>query len=68
LFVESIESFLFHLLIPETVQLAPPKLTKIGYLKKIWLHFKLFTIVADQVVDTILVVSLFTMQEYWFAI
>jgi hypothetical protein len=49
--------------ISEDVQESSPKLTKMAYLKKIMLHFKLFTIVADQVVDTILVVSLFLMQE-----
>jgi hypothetical protein len=52
----------------ENVQESSPKLTKMAYLKKIMLHFKLLTIVADQVVDTILVVSLFLMQEHWFAL
>jgi hypothetical protein len=62
-----ISIFLLLIFIPENEPKSSLKNSKIAYLKKIWLHFKLFTIVADQVVDTILVVSLFIMQEYWFA-
>jgi hypothetical protein len=39
-----------------------------AYLKKIMLLFKTLTIVTDQVIDTILVVTLLLMQEYWFAV
>jgi hypothetical protein len=38
-----------------------------AYLKKIMLLFKTLTIVTDQVIDTILVISLLVLQEYWFA-
>jgi hypothetical protein len=39
-----------------------------AYLEKIMLLFKTLTIVTDQVIDTILVVTLLFMQEYWFAV
>jgi hypothetical protein len=39
-----------------------------AYLKKIMLLFKTLTIVTDQVIDTILVVTLLIMHEYWFAV
>jgi hypothetical protein len=32
------------------------------------LLFKTLTIVTDQVIDTIMVVTLLIMQEYWFAV
>jgi hypothetical protein len=38
------------------------------YLKTIMLLFKTLTIVTDQVIDTIMVVTLLIMQEYWFAV
>jgi hypothetical protein len=39
-----------------------------AYLKKIMLLFKTLTIVTDQVIDTIMVLTLLIMQEYWFAV
>jgi hypothetical protein len=45
----------------------PRKLTKTAYLKTILLLFKSVTIVADQIIDIILVATLFIIQEYWFA-
>jgi hypothetical protein len=39
-----------------------------AYLKKIMLLFKTLTIVTDQVIDIIMVVTLLFMQEYWFAV
>ncbi len=39
-----------------------------AYLKKMMLLFKTMTIVTDQVIDTILVVTLVLKKEYWFAI
>ncbi len=38
-----------------------------AYLKRIMLLFKTLTIVTDQVIDIILVVTLLLMKEYWFA-
>jgi hypothetical protein len=46
----------------------PSKLTKTAYLKTILLLFKSLTIVADQIIDIILVATLFIIQEYWFAV
>ncbi len=46
----------------------PKKVTKKAYLAKIMLLFKTITILADQVIDIILVATLFFMQEYWFAV
>jgi hypothetical protein len=45
----------------------PSKLTKTAYFKTILLLFKSLTIVADQIIDIILVATLFIIQEYWFA-
>jgi hypothetical protein len=42
-------------------------LTKTAYLKTILLLFKSLAIVADQIIDIILVATLFIIQEYWFA-
>jgi hypothetical protein len=39
-----------------------------AYLAKIMLLFKTLTILADQVIDIILVTTLFFMKEYWFAV
>jgi hypothetical protein len=39
-----------------------------AYLKKIMLLFKTLTIVTDQIIDIIMVVTLLIMQEYWFAV
>jgi hypothetical protein len=39
-----------------------------AYLKKIMLLCKTLTIVTDQIIDIILVVTLLLMQEYWFAV
>jgi hypothetical protein len=46
----------------------PKKVTKKAYLAKIMLLFKTLTIVADQVIDIILVATLFFIKEYWFAV
>jgi hypothetical protein len=46
----------------------PKKVTKKAYLAKIMLLFKTLTIVADQVIDIMLVATLFFIKEYWFAI
>ncbi len=46
----------------------PQKVTKLAYLKKIMLLFKTMTIIADQIIDIILVGTLFLKQEYWFAV
>jgi hypothetical protein len=46
----------------------PKKVTKKAYLAKIMLLFKTLTIVVDQVIDIILVATLYFMKEYWFAV
>jgi hypothetical protein len=46
----------------------PKKVTKKAYLAKIMLLFKMLIIVADQVIDIMLVATLFFMKEYWFAV
>jgi hypothetical protein len=46
----------------------PKKVTKKAYFAKIVLLFKMLIIVADQVIDIMLVAALFFMKEYWFAV
>jgi hypothetical protein len=47
---------------------SPQKVTKTAYLKTIMLLFKTLTIVSDQIIDIILVATLFIVKEYWFAV
>jgi hypothetical protein len=44
----------------------PQKMSKKEYFKKIRLLLKTLTIVADQIIDIILVATLFLLQEHWF--
>ena len=39
-----------------------------AYLKRIMLLYKTIMIVADQIIDTILIVTLILLKEYWFAV
>jgi hypothetical protein len=39
-----------------------------AYFKRIMLLFKTLTIVTDQIIDIVLVVTLLFMKEYWFAV
>ena len=41
---------------------------RLQYAKRHWLMFKTIAIVIDQLTDVFLIVTLFVMQQYWFAI
>jgi len=43
-------------------------INKVAYVKRIYLLFSTLAIITDQIIDVALIVYLFILQEFWFAI
>ncbi len=58
----------FNLILFHMFCIAVETINKVANVKRIYLLFSTLAIITDQIIDVALIVNLFILQEFWFAI